>query len=85
MKLGIAFNPVKSKCICIGPNRQSIPSDMMLSSGPITWTEKIKYLGVWICAGKKFAIDLTDCRRKFFSSVNCILNKANRASELLKL
>jgi len=61
---------------------------MILSSEPITWTENTwasKYLGVWICAGKKFAIDLTECRRNFFSSVNCILNKANSASDLLKL
>ena len=85
VQLGIAFNSVKSKCICIGPNKQLIPSDMMLSGGTMAWADKIKYLGIWICGGKKFAIDLSECRRNFFSCVNTILNKAKRTSELLKL
>ena len=85
VQLGIAFNPVKSKCICIGPNRHLIPSDMTLSSGTIAWADKIKYLGIWICAGKKFTIDLSECRRKFCTCVNSILNKAKLTSDLLKL
>ena len=58
---------------------------MMLISGVIAWADEIKYLGIWICAGKKFTIDLSEYRRKFFTCVNSILNKAKLASDLLKL
>ena len=41
-------------------------------------------MGITIQAGTKFSIDLSDTRRKFFISVNNILNKSKRASDMAK-
>src|SRR3989442_9820798 len=45
----------------------------------------MKYLGVSVQSSAKFSIDLSDTRRKFFISVNNILNKSKRASGMTKL
>jgi hypothetical protein len=83
--LGILFNSVKSKCISIGPNQGDIRAKLTIAGAPQQWETKIKYLGVTLCAGSKFLVDLSDVRRKFFASVNAILSKCKYSSELVNL
>ena len=51
----------------------------------LNWEAKIKYLGVWICSEKRFQVDLSEVRRKFFTSVNSILSKYKYTNDLVKL
>jgi hypothetical protein len=83
--LGIKFNGTKSHCIYIGPKvLQNLPS-MSIGSQNVFWAKQIKYLGIYINSYKHFNVDLTECRRKFFISLNCILSKTKFACDLVKL
>ena len=66
--IGIAFNPLKSKCIYIGPDLHIEPATMNVGSANLEWSNQITYLGIKICHAKNFQVDLSDVRRKFFSS-----------------
>ena len=56
----------------------------MLSNVPIKWCSQIKYLGVYINAGKKFDVSTDVSRRKFLGSVLAILQKCGSISEEIK-
>ena len=58
---------------------------MTIGGQDINWSSQIKYLGVYINSDKGFTVDLTECRRKFFITLNCILSKLNFACDLVKL
>lgn len=84
-ELGISFNCNKSKCIYIGPNTLHSIGSLYINDSKLEWVKQVKYLGVWICFGKSFSIDLSETRRKFFMSVNCIISKCKYTSDLVKL
>jgi len=83
--LGINFKSTKSKCIIIGPLPYDVPTPLLWSGNDISWVDKIKYLGIWICTNKSFTVDLAPIRRKFFISVNSILNHTKTTSDLVRL
>ena len=58
---------------------------MIVNNNEIVWTDSIKYLGVVFQSGKSLGIDLSECRRKFFSAVNNILSKTKFCSEIVRL
>ena len=82
--LGINFNCSKSMCMSICPN-QNTATPMSVSGLKIQWIEKIKYLGITLRKANKFTVDLSEARRKFFTSVNSILSKCKFTSDLVKL
>jgi hypothetical protein len=84
--LGIKFNAAKSNCFAIGPTCfDSKAANMSLGNLPVTWADKIKYLGITLATGRYFSNVLSEVRRKFFSSVNSILSKCAYVSDLVKL
>ena len=83
--LGIKFNGLKSKCIHFGPAAFKNPPDLTLDNHTIPWVDKIKYLGILIKSDVKFAIDASDCRCKYFVSVNTIMSKCSLACDMVKL
>ena len=84
-ELGIKFNCVKSMCLVIGPNKQDPISPMIINESPVQWVGSMKYLDLTVVAGKKWQIDFSESRRKFFSAVNGILSKCNYTSDVTKL
>lgn len=84
-EIGLKFNAAKSHCMIIGPHKVPVKPDMMMGNSPTAWSETIKYLGVYIQSDKKFTVDLSLVRRKFFASVNCILRNAAFTSDIVKL
>ena len=58
---------------------------MSINGSVVLWTNKIKYLGLTLLAGRKWTIDLSETRRKFFASVNSIFSKCKYTSDLVKL
>ena len=83
--LSIIFNAKKSMCIKIGPNRSTDIEPMFVNNCSIQWVNSIKYLGLNVLSGKSFDIDFSEQRRKFFISVNSILNKCTFTSDIVKL
>src|SRR5277367_850174 len=60
-------------------------ANLILNGSSLQWAEKVKYLGIWLCAGKYFCVDLAEPRRKFFMSVNSILSKCKYTNDIVKL
>jgi hypothetical protein len=83
--LDLKFNCVKSNCLFIGPNKGIFLTPMQLGVSDLVWADKIKYLGITIMSSKRFTVDFTETRRKFFIAVNSIISKCKYASELVKL
>ena len=52
---------------------------------PHLWANQIKYLGIYVLGGKYFKVDTSTMRRNFFASVNGILSKCPRDSDITKL
>jgi len=84
-KLGMVFNPNKSKCLWVGPNTNIVPVEMTINSVKLEWVSKIKYLGHYFLAGKSLTIDLTENKKKFFATANKILYKAKFCNDIVKL
>src|SRR2546425_2919685 len=84
-ELGIKYNPSKSKCIKIGPLHNIQPSTLLLGSTELPWVQEFEYLGICLKSTKSFQVDLSNIRRKFFTSVNSILSKCSHTSDLVKL
>src|SRR5207244_2509204 len=82
--LDIKFNSNKSMCMSIGSNMVN-PEPMNINNATIQRVAKVKYLGITIAKARKFTIDFSEIRRKFFASVNSILSKCKYASDLVKL
>jgi len=84
-ELGIKFNGLKSNCIHIGPSRIKFKPVLLVDNQIISWSDKIKYLGVWIKSNFQFELDPSESRRKFFISVNTVLSKCSFACDMVKL
>lgn len=84
-ELGINFNGMKSNCMQLGPNSNLRLAPMHVGNVEIKWTTSLKYLGIKIVSDKMFKVDMNDTRRKFYASVNSILNKCKYASDFVKL
>ena len=80
----IKFNVAKSQLLQIGVHISVVLPDLMLSNVPIKWCSQIKYLGVYVIAGKKFDVSTDVSRRKFLGSVLAILQKCGSISEEIK-
>ena len=65
---------------------QSIqPSTVLVGSTALPWVDELEYLGICLKGAKSFQVNLSNIRRKFFTSVNSILSKCNHTSDLVKL
>ena len=85
LDLLLKFNCAKSTCIAIGRRFSFNVSNMQLGDDLISWSNKIKYLGVMFNVEKTLSIDVDVIRRKFFTACNCILGNSKYQNEILKL
>ena len=58
---------------------------MQLGDDFISWSNKLKYLGVMFNVAKTLSIDVDVIRRKFFVACNCLLENSLHQNEILKL
>jgi len=84
-ELSINFNPLKSKCMIIGPHLLIEVADLTLGDLKLPWVKKIDYLGITLLSQKSFSVDLTPLRKKFFTATNTILSKCANYSDMSKL
>ena len=81
----LKFNCAKSTCIAIGRRFSFNVSNMQLGDDLISWSNKIKYLGVMFNVEKILSIDVDVIRRIFVAACNCILGNSKYQNEILKL
>ena len=84
--LDTTVNVKKSAMIRVGPRFNASIARVLLSGAELPLCTDITYLGVEICAGKKFRISIYQRRMKFFRAFNAIYAKmSGSASELVTL
>ena len=81
--LDMRVNVLKSDCIRVGP-RFNCTNGVIINIGNniINWSSEIKYLGLYIVAGKHFTCNLHHCKLKFFRALNSILSKIGNMNAL---
>ena len=85
LDLLLNFNSAKSTCIAIGLRPSFNVSNMQLGDDFISWSNKLKYLGVMLNVDKTFYIHVDVIRRKFFAACNCLLGNSIHQNEIVKL
>ena len=83
--LNLNFNASKCHCIVFGKNSVSRITPMCLGASNIEWCTSIRYLGVYIVAGKCVSVDINPVKRSFYAACNCIFNQAGSLDEILQL
>ena len=73
--LDMRINSKKSSCIRIGKKYKSIVKHIVVDQDSISWSNEIRYLGVYIVAGKAFRCNVQYCKVKYFRNFNSILGK----------
>ena len=76
--LGLKINFTKSACMRVGQRANYHCVQLKLSSGEISWTNEVKYLGIYMKSGQKFLCEMSYGKGKFYRSANAILNKLGK-------
>jgi Reverse transcriptase (RNA-dependent DNA polymerase) len=84
IEFDVKFNPNKSHLLQIGLDTAVKLPELLFCNVCMKWSVQIRYLGVFINAGKKFSISTDVSRRKFLGSVYAILQKCKHMSEEIK-
>ena len=80
--LDMRVNVIKSNCIHVALWFDVIDYQIRIGNDLINFSPKIKYLGLFIVAGKHFACNLHSCKVKFYCALNAILSKIGDMSAL---
>ena len=80
--LDMRVNVNKSDCIRVGPRFHITHYHICIGSDRINFSNEIKYLGLFIIAGKHFACNLHSCKIKFFRALSAILSKIGDMSAI---
>ena len=80
-ELDLHINASKSMCLRIGQRHSAACDIMSINGAPVPWANSLRYLGVTISSGHKFAVDLKQIRAKFYRSFNALYCKIPRANE----
>jgi len=67
----IRFNPLKSQLLTIGGDNPP-GCQLLLDNKPVQWCVRVKYLGIYLLAGKTVKIDLTVTKGKYYGCYNSI-------------
>jgi len=83
--LSVQFNIYKSHCRVIGKAAEMDIGQMKLSGQDIQCCQSIKYLGVYLMAGKKLCFDLSPVKTAFYSACNSIFSHGSGLDEIALL
>ena len=77
----IGFNPKKSMCMVTKPSKFHLKCPTVtLNAIPMTYKNKVKYLGVFISSDLSDNIDMTRQMRSLYARANILLRKFNKCS-----
>ena len=82
-KLGLSFNPKKSKIMVFSKNHTSLDGlkPILLDGKEIEYVSSIRYLGTTIVSGPGFQFSSADDLLNFYRSANSILNALQKPSD----
>ena len=90
IEVGVTFSLLKSNCLVINRGKIHLPSSsIQLGSNSLKWSNKLRYLGIFISNNSKNLFDLNVQIGKFYAAIYSIIsnygvNKELVALELLK-
>jgi len=85
-RLDLKFNVAKSMFLRIGLRFRISTACLYLDGQALAKTDEIKYLGVYIKAGKFFRCSYSHCKLKFYRSFNAIFQRStSAASEMVSV
>jgi len=81
--LGMFLNSSKSVCMRIGPQCQTVCTNLLALNGhQLCWVKELRYLGVYFVSSCKFKCSLDEAKKSFFRSFNAVYGRVGRfASE----
>jgi len=74
--IGLSFNVKKSCFLRFGPRYMRVCESITLYDNKLTYLHKARYLGVTLCSGQCFGLDLRSAKSNFYSSFNDIFQSA---------
>ena len=83
--LSLQFNTHKSHCMVIGKAATMDIGQMKLGGQDIQWCQSVKYLGVYLMAGKKLCFDISPVKTAFYSADISIFSHGSGLDELALL
>ena len=84
--LDLQFNVSKSVVMRVGPRWNASCAQFVLGSATLKFCDSIKYLGVYLKAGKKFSCTYDHLKLKFYSSFNALYRRSKSSnSELVSV
>jgi len=84
-EMDIVFNAKKSTLFAVGKYCDTTVEDLNIGDDTISWSDRLKYLGVYFKAGHTLLIDSEVTMRKFYAAANAIYSHAKFASEVTVL
>ena len=83
--LSLQFNIHKSHCMVTGKAAILDIGLMKLGGQDIQWCQSVKYLGVYVMAGKKLCFDISPVKRAFYSVCNSIFSHGSGLDKIALL
>jgi len=84
--LDLQFNVSKSVVMRVGPCWNVCCAEFVLSSAILKFIDSVKYLGVYLKAGKKFSCTYGHLKLRYYSSFNALYSRSKSSnSELVSI
>ena len=75
IKMGVTFSLLKSNCLAIYPGKIHFPSSsIQLFSNSLNWSNKLRYLSIFITYNSKNLLDLNEQIGKFYAAIHLIIS-----------
>ena len=81
--IDLVLNVKKSACIRIGKRCHQQCDPIRTAQGPISWCNKVTYLGMDIVSATKFTCCFDRLKAKFYSSFNSIYSKLGKINDII--
>jgi len=81
--LDMSINVKKSSCIRVGPRYNSLCCNLTTLDGQeIMWTNKVRYLGVYLVSSKTLSCNYDLIKKSFYRAFNAIYGKVGRLASV---
>ena len=86
IEIGVTFSLLKSNCFAIYPDKIHFSSSSIQLGGiSLNWSNKLRYLGIFITNNSKNLFDLNEQIGKFYAAIYSIISKCGVNKELVAL
>ena len=79
LEFGIKFNATKSIASRFGKRFNMSCMSLILFGAKLNFVQRVKYLGIYMCAGKSIKCSIAQAKAKFYRSFNCLLYRSKYA------